>query len=948
MLRLRTFGGLQLERTDPTSAVVATRPRRLALLAVVAAAGSRGVRRERILAILWPGSDVDKGRHSLSQTLYGLQRELGAEVIVAAGNDLRLDPDHLKSDVQSFLEATAGQRPEVAAELYAGPFLDGFYLSEAAEFEQWAEETGARLRRDALTAIETAARTAEAAGAADEAIRWRRRITEVDPLSGRPALSYMNALVARGDRAAAVAHGLEHAAQVRRELETEPDGEVLELLERLRATPAPKASGPPAVARVDPPLVTTHAAPPIRPGRTRWAAWGVVAVMVLVAALASVWWTRARPSDSAGRQPVLAVAHFEDLTTADSVDLSGVITDMMATSLGRLSRLRLIANTRLLELMPRGGDTVPGARAAAARRAGAEQILEGELTAVANGHLHLELRRVDLESGEVRRGYRIEAADRFALVDSATVAVARDLDLAEPAGSLVDVSTRSPIAYRLYVEGLRTLGDADVDAAYRLFRSAAAEDSGFAMAAYYAFRTAQVADQGAAAELGDRALALAGRTTERDRLMIVTQVQAARLDPAALAAADSLASRYPNDPEALVQAAYAFGVATSDLSRAEPLLLRAIALDSAGGNPGAPPCRMCEALHELTERYLWADSFALAEGTARREVRLRPAAAASWEQLARVLRHRGRFAEADAAGRTADSLAPLAPPVGRLDRRLRRLLLADDHPTLNRECTTALAVADPAVQATARWLCTIGLRSQGRYREALALTYGQRSAIGMVPNDRIGRDRAHEAILDFEMERFALAARSWGDQAATAVRDAPSGRTARQLAWYLTLSAAALAKLGDTAQIRRIADTVERVGARSLSGQDPKLHLYLRGLVTRQAGALEEAAGLFRRSIHSWTFGNTRANFELAGTLLALHRPAEALYPLQAALRGDVDGSALYVTRTELHQRLAEAHEQVGNRDSATAHYRIVARAWANADPFLAARFRATQARVER
>ncbi|MFN0179890.1 MAG: BTAD domain-containing putative transcriptional regulator [Gemmatimonadales bacterium] len=946
MLRLRTFGGLQLERTEPEGAVVTTRPRRLALLAVVAAAGFRGVRRERILAILWPGSDVDKGRHSLSQTLYGLQREIGAEVIVATGNDLRLDPEQLTSDVQTFLEAIAGQRPEAAAKLYAGPFLDGFYLGEAAEFEQWAEETGARLRRDALTAMETAARAAEGVGSPDDALRWRRRITEVDPLSGRPALSYMNALVARGDRAAAVAHGLEHAALVRRELETEPDAEVLELLERLRA-PAPKAPRPPAVAQVVPPVATTHAEPTIRPDRTRRARWAVVAVMLLVAGLAAVWWIRGRPSEAAGRQPVLAVAHFEDLTTADSVDLSGVITDMMATSLGRLSRLRLIANTRLLELMPRGGDTVPGARAAAARRAGAEQILEGELTAVANGTLHLELRRVDLESGEVRRGYRIEAADRFALVDSATVAVARDLDLAEPAGSLADVSTRSPIAYRVYVEGLRTLGDGDADAAYRLFRSAAAEDSGFAMAAYQAFRTALVADPGAAADLGDRALALAGRTTERDRLLIVTQVQAARLDPAALVAADSLASRYPNDPEALVRAAYAYGVATSDLSRAEPLLLRAIALDSAAGNPGAPPCRMCEALHELTERYLWADSFALAEGAARRAVRLRPAAAASWDQLARVLRHRGRFAEADAAGRTADSLAPLGPAVGRLDRRLRRLLLADDHPTLNRECTTALAVVDPIVQATARWLCTIGLRSQGRYREALALTYGQRSAIGMVPNDRIGRDRAHEAILDFEMERFALAARSWGDQAAATVREAPSGRTARQLAWYLTLRAAALAKIGDTAQIHRLADTVERVGALSLNGQDPKLHLYLRGLVTRQAGALEEAAGLIRRSIHSWTFGNTRANYELAGTLIALRRPAEALYPIQAALRGDVDGAALYVTRTELHHRLAEAHEQMGNRDSATAHYRIVARAWVNADPFLAARFRATQARLE-
>lgn len=938
MLRLRTFGGLQLERTEPTISVVVTRPRRLALLAAVAAAGPKGVGRERILGILWPEADIDKGRHSLSQTLYGLQRDLDAEVIVASGTDLRLDPSVIQSDVQLFLEAVGRQQPEVAAGLYAGPFLDGFYLSDAAEFEHWVEENAARLRREALSAIEAAAKAAEEKGLVDKAIQWRRRLTEVDPLAGRPALSYMRALVARGDRAAAVAHGLEHAAVVRRDLETEPDGEVLALLESLRVG---GASGPvvPAVIRVNPPEAIPAQSPTTQPVRVRWAGWGLIGMLAVVALLAGIWWSRARPTNAADRQPVLAVAQFEDLTAADSVDLSGVITDMMATSLGRLSRLRLIANTRLLELMPPGGDTVPGARAAAARRAGADQILEGELSASSGGRLHLELRRVDLARGEVRRGYRIDAADRFALVDSATVAIARDLDLTEPGGSLADVSTRSPIAYRLYVEGLRIMGQGDVHAAYRLFRSAAAEDSGFAMAAFQAFRVAAVVEPEVAAELGERALALAGRATNRDRMLITTQIQAARLEPAALLAADSLATMYPSDPEALVQAGYALGLTTTDLARVEPLLHRAIALDSAGGGQGAIPCRMCEALHELTERYLWADSFALAETTARREVRLRPAAYASWDLLARVLRHRGDFAEADRAGRIADSLAPTGSTVARLDRRLRRLLLADDYLTLNRECAAALTTADPPVQATARFHCTIGLRSQGRYREAVSLTYGQRSALGAVPNDHSGRDRDHAVILDFEMGRFALAARSWGELAVAAAREPATGRTARRRVWYLTGRGAAFAELGDTSRTRRLADSVETLGTKSLAGLDPQLHHYLRAVIARRAGLLEEAASLYRQSIHSWTFGNLRANYELASTLLDLHRPAEALHPLQAALRGDVESSALPVTRTELQYLLARAHDELGNRDSATAHYRIVTRAWANADPAMAGRF---------
>jgi hypothetical protein len=50
------------------------------------------------------------------------------------------------------------------------------------------------------------------------------------------------------------------------------------------------------------------------------------------------------------------------------------------------------------------------------------------------------------------------------------------------------------------------------------------------------------------------------------------------------------------------------------------------------------------------------------------------------------------------------------------------------------------------------------------------------------------------------------------------------------------------------------------------------------------------------------------------------------------ALRGEIDASNLYVTRTELHELLAQAYDGVGESDSAAVHYRAVVRAWANAD----------------
>ena len=92
MLRLRTFGGLWIEGAggvEPPSPAPA--PRRLALLAVLAAAGPRGASRERLLGILWPDGEEERGRHALVQTVYSLRRDLKRQnltcVVTRMGGD---------------------------------------------------------------------------------------------------------------------------------------------------------------------------------------------------------------------------------------------------------------------------------------------------------------------------------------------------------------------------------------------------------------------------------------------------------------------------------------------------------------------------------------------------------------------------------------------------------------------------------------------------------------------------------------------------------------------------------------------------------------------------------------------------------------------------------------------------------------------------------------------
>ena len=139
MLRLRTFGGLWIESPETErEAGSPPRPRSLALLAVCAAAGAKGVSRERLLGVLWPESHPERARHALSQTLYNLRREIGSDV-VSGSPELRLDPRTISSDVEDFRSAIRTKNWREAAALYTSPFLDGFYVADAPEFERWSD-----------------------------------------------------------------------------------------------------------------------------------------------------------------------------------------------------------------------------------------------------------------------------------------------------------------------------------------------------------------------------------------------------------------------------------------------------------------------------------------------------------------------------------------------------------------------------------------------------------------------------------------------------------------------------------------------------------------------------------------------------------------------------------------------------------------------------------------
>ena len=88
MLRLRTLGGISLESDTGALGAAAVQRRRLGILALLATSRDRGVSRDKILAYLWPASDAERARHTLSQLLYALRRDLRAEAVVSTAGAL--------------------------------------------------------------------------------------------------------------------------------------------------------------------------------------------------------------------------------------------------------------------------------------------------------------------------------------------------------------------------------------------------------------------------------------------------------------------------------------------------------------------------------------------------------------------------------------------------------------------------------------------------------------------------------------------------------------------------------------------------------------------------------------------------------------------------------------------------------------------------------------------
>ena len=982
-LRINVLGGLNVERGGLPVAGAAGQPRRVAILALLARADDRGVTRARLMSLLWPDVDDDRARRSLTQAIYALRHDIGDEAIQGV-QDLRLDFDRVSTDVRDLTLARSRDALEDAAAAYRGPFLDGFHVQGADEFDRWAETERRVLEAEYMSVVEQLALRAESRGDTAAAVRWWRQLSARDPLNARTTVALMRALAAAGDSSGAIQQARVHELLVEEALDLPPDREVIALAARLRrearrestqaqaivaadvtaespvevrspprsgTTPAAPANPLPNDATIAPaalPSATAEEpviapvpahAPPSRRVQ-RW--WPIAVVGVLGAVALGVAMTRRDTGPAPVPQPVLVVGRIADFARQESANVGTSLAEMLATNLARAPGLHVIHAARVEEILarltPNGRDTSLGVMIRAAREAGATDLIDGAVYRSADGKLRLDIRRVDVGSGSVLRAYRAEGADLFALADSGSVGIVRQLGTTLPPGSLADVSTHSAVAYRYYVEGVRAFTRRELTRADSLFRAALREDSTFAMAWFYHAHSTSESPMRAFA----RAVALSDKVSERERLIIRTVWALASSSPAALAYAETLRTRFPAEVEGPLWVGNALAHQGRFLE-AIPVLARVLDMDSTGLRGSTILCTTCGALGTMVSAYLHVDSGAAGEGIARRWVALQRDSPAAWIQLGGALEVRGSLTEASQAYATAARLAP--PSMEMWQTEIPLLLRQGDFEGALRVASRHKASSP----GNSTWLTVLSLRYAGRFSEAIAIADRARAAEAPAATIPPGITlQLAQALL--ESGQYDSAATTFDAYYRTPLSgyEEPSF-FARNRAFTLTRVADALAGKGaaDTARLAVLVDSVRLLGSRSGYGRDPVLFHHVRGLLLRARGDCRAAVDEFRQAIWSPTFGYTRSNLELGRCLVVLGRAPEAVAGLQPAFRGGLEASNLYVTLTELHEALGRAWDAAGRPDSAIAHYEYVARGWENGDPPFAKRAAEARARAK-
>ena len=472
---LRLFGSPSLEGQDKVLLRGrATQRHRIALLALVALAPDRRLSRDKLIAYLWPETEVERGRNLLNVAIYVIRTTLGESALLSAGEDLSLNPQMIQVDVTEFEDALARADHARAVSLYRAPLLDGFFLPDAPEFEHWVTRERERLSGGYAKALEALAEAAEARSDFPRAAElWKSRAVH-DPYDSRTALRLMKALEASGNRAAALQHAALHQRLLHEEFGMRSAPEIAALADRLRREPAAEAAGrawrPEVVAdqRTEPsspddrprlhvpadfrppqPADPLPAASQGRFGRRRKLV-AVAAVIAVISIIVAAWATK--PADSRPKRSIVVLPFTTIGPDRDGDYFGDGLTEEIITRLSAVPALKVISRTSAMHYKG-SGKTMPQI----ADELNVGHILQGSIRQ-SGGRMRISAQLVDARRDENlwARNYDYDLRDVLRVQEEIARDVVSALAVKLEEGerrALVKESTRDPEAYQLYRRG---------------------------------------------------------------------------------------------------------------------------------------------------------------------------------------------------------------------------------------------------------------------------------------------------------------------------------------------------------------------------------------------------------------------------------------------------------------------------------------------------------------
>lgn len=823
--RLITLGRISLATPAGEDADLARRPRKLALLAVIALSPTP-LTRATLAEMFWGDEDAEKARHSLSDALSDLRRVLGRGAISGRSEIVELETrGRLAVDaleLQAAFNAADFQRVQA---LYGGRFLGTLAVDGSASFERW------------------------------------------------------------------VAEMREHYASM-----------------HARAMDA-----------------TTSAQPPVTQHRSRRRLFSTLIGAAAAAALIGILVARVASGNTppaTTNTPVVALTDvFTDPADTSLAWLAEGLKQMIAADVGRLSSAGMVAPAVVREAAmnaPRRDSLSARESIGLARRLHANWAASGSVSRRQGAYVvGITLRDVDHPGAT--HAYEVTGEDILAVADKAAAKMLSALNATGAGARLSDVETANTDAYRHFIRSEEMRAEGRYADELHELDAAIAADSGFTSAIVARLK---LADAESFVPLDPLLERVRPRMQAWDLMSLEVFEANHRGDPKrAERVARAQVERFPRDPRS-IRAFAELLMLHAEYQAAETVYTRLVALDSLPME-GSGPCWACEGYLGLTDARRLRGEYAGEIDAARHWSALRPASAAAWLSLANALDLNGDTRAAETAlarYRQLTGERTFDPYTGRMFVMARRYDEAEEYARRYLASGSAPGAYD---------LLQTVQRERGQFRAAIA-TFKRWSASG--PLDGTELVYAHTlATLHDDARARAVFESTWHPpKVQTPLK--VYGTRARGYAWNHALEADATWEHADTATLRALGDSIQRVGALSYYARDWTIFHHVRGLVAERQGRLEDARREFELAL-SKVPGFTRSNVELARVNVALGAPARAIDALRRGYHEPLDAMGRYAPRSEMDFQMALAFAKAGQEDSARTYGSYVRAAWVRADP---------------